>query len=84
MSLEKIAAVVDWPLPWKVKDIQSFLGFCNFYCRFIWNYSDITIPLTWLTRSNVWWVWSAKCQMAFITLKRAFTEAPVLHHWVPG
>jgi hypothetical protein len=46
MSPEKIAAVMDWPLPRKVKDIQSFLGFCNFYCRFIWNYSDITIPLT--------------------------------------
>jgi hypothetical protein len=84
MSLEKIAAVVDWPLPRKVKDIQSFLGFCNFYRRFIWNYSDITIPLTRLTQSNVRWVWSAECQMAFDTLKRAFTEAPVLHHWVPG
>jgi hypothetical protein len=84
MSLEKIAAVVDWPLPRKVKDIQSFLGFCNFYCQFIWNYSDITIPLTWLTQSNVWWVWSAECQIAFNTLKQAFTEAPVLHHWVPS
>jgi hypothetical protein len=84
MSPEKIVAVVDWPLPRKVKDIQSFLSFCNFYRRFIWNYSDITIPLTRLTRSNVWWVWSAKCQTAFDTLKRAFTEAPVLHHWVPG
>lgn len=84
MSPEKISAVVDWPLPRKVKDIQSFLGFCNFYRRFIWNYSDITIPLTRLTRSNVRWVWSAECQTAFDTLKRAFTEAPVLHHWVPG
>jgi hypothetical protein len=84
MSPGKIAAVVDWPLPRKVKDIQSFLGFCNFYRRFIWNYSDITIPLTQLTRSNVRWVWSAECQMAFDTLKQAFTEAPVLHHWVPS
>jgi hypothetical protein len=84
MSPEKITAVVDWPLPRKVKDIQSFLGFCNFYRLFIWNYSDITILLTRLTRSNVRWVWSAECQMAFDTLKRAFTEVPVLHHQVPG
>jgi hypothetical protein len=80
MSPEKIAAVVDWPLPRKVKDIQSFLGFCNFYRRFIWNYSDITIPLTWLTRSNIQWVWSTECQTAFYTLKQAYTEAPVLRH----
>ena len=62
MSPEKIAAVVDWPTPRKVKDIQSFLGFCNFYRRFIDKYSDITIPLTRLTRSNIKWDWSAACQ----------------------
>jgi len=32
MSDEKVQAIVDWPEPWKVKDIQSFLGFANFYC----------------------------------------------------
>ena len=84
MSPEKIATVVDWPMPRKVKDIQSFLGFCNFYCRFIDKYSDITIPLTRLTRSNIKWDWSAACQTAFDTLKTAFTEAPVLSHWIPG
>jgi hypothetical protein len=39
MSSEKIQAILDWPEPWKVKDIQSFLGFENFYCCFIYNYS---------------------------------------------
>ena len=84
MLPEKVSAITDWPVPRKVKDIQSFLGFCNFYRRFIWNYSDITIPLTRLTRSNVRWDWSENVQAAFDTLKRAFTEAPGLHHWVPG
>ncbi|KAF7358286.1 hypothetical protein MVEN_00877900 [Mycena venus] len=84
MVPEKISAVLDWPVPRKIKDIQSFLGFYNFYCRFIWNYSDITIPLTRLTQSNVLWDWSATCQKAFNTLKKAFTEAPVLSHWIPG
>jgi len=84
MSPAKVSAILDWPAPRKVKDIQSFLGFCNFYRRFIWNYSAITIPLTRLTRSNIRWEWSETCQKAFDTLKQAFTEAPVLHHWDPG
>jgi hypothetical protein len=31
MSNEKLQAIIDWPEPWKVKDIQSFLRFTNFY-----------------------------------------------------
>ena len=50
MSPDKITTIADWLEPHKVKDIQSFLGFTNFYCWFIFNYSDITVPLTWLTQ----------------------------------
>ncbi len=49
MSEDKVKAILDWPVPRKVKDIQSFLGFANFYRRFIHEYSDIVIPLTHLT-----------------------------------
>jgi hypothetical protein len=49
MSTEKIKAIQDWPEPHKVKDIQSFLGFANFYQCFIHKCSDIVIPLTRLT-----------------------------------
>jgi hypothetical protein len=84
MAEEKIAAISTWPVPRKVKDVQSFLGFCNFYRRFIDNYADITIPMTRLTRKGLKWDWTAACQTAFETLKKAFSEAPVLHHWVPG
>src|SRR6266705_6365311 len=45
MSTEKIKAIQDWPEPCKVKDIQSFLGFTNFYQHFIHKYSDIVVPL---------------------------------------
>ena len=41
MSSEKVKAIQDWPEPHKVKDIQSFLGFANFYQQFIHKYSDI-------------------------------------------
>ena len=52
MASDKVDTITQWPTPHKVKDIQSFLGFCNFY-RF--NYSEITIPLTRLTRKNALW-----------------------------
>src|SRR5882724_11131221 len=50
MAPYKVQIIQDWPEPRKVKDIQSFLGFANFYRRFIFGYSEITIPLTRLTR----------------------------------
>ena len=49
MSDNKIKIIQDWPEPKEVKDIQSFLGFANFYHRFIFNYLDIVILLTHLT-----------------------------------
>jgi len=53
MSNDKIKIIQDWPESKKVKDIQSFLGFANFYCQFIFNYSDIVIPLTHLTWKDI-------------------------------
>ena len=44
MSPDKIQTISNWPEPQKVKDIQSFLGFANFYHQFIFNYSDIVVP----------------------------------------
>ena len=48
-SDDKVKISQDWLEPKKVKDIQSFLGFTNFYHWFIFNYSDIVILLTHLT-----------------------------------
>ena len=83
MAESKIKAILDWPEPRKVRDIQSFLGFANFYRRFIHNYSEIVLPLTRLTRKGVPWDFDQKCRDSFNALKSAFTSAPVLHHWVP-
>ncbi|KAJ8469582.1 hypothetical protein ONZ51_g8881 [Trametes cubensis] len=55
MAELKVKAILDWPEPRKVRDIQSFLGFANFYRRFIPNYSEIVLPLTRLTRKSVPW-----------------------------
>ena len=66
-----------------VKDIQSFLGFANFYCRFIHEYSEIVIPLTCLTQKGIPWSFSNNCRVAFQCLKDTFTSAPILTHWLP-
>ena len=84
MSEDKVKAILDWPEPRRVKDVQSFLGFCNFYRRFIYNYSDITVPLTRLTRKDLVWKFTDAARDAFRSLKTAFTHAPVLHQWVPN
>src|SRR6266705_2628409 len=84
MSLEKIKAIQDWPEPHKVKDIQSFLGFMNFYRHFIHEYSAIVIPLTHLTWKGIPWVFSDDCCSAFQCLKAAFTSTPILTHEVPN
>jgi hypothetical protein len=78
MDPAKVAAIMEWPIPKTVKDVQSFLGFGNFYRRFIQDFSKITKALTELTRKDRTWEWTPDCQEAFQMLKNAFTKAPVL------
>ncbi|EFQ85321.1 hypothetical protein PTT_19763, partial [Pyrenophora teres f. teres 0-1] len=52
MDPEKVSAIQDWLLPKTLKDVQAFLGFANFYRRFIYGFSDIAKPLTHLTRGD--------------------------------
>ena len=82
MSDAKVKTIQEWPESKKIKDIQSFLGFANFYRHFIFNYSDIVIPLTRLTRKNTPWNFDDKYRKAFNTLKQVFISTPILTHWV--
>ena len=84
MASDKVQVIQDWPEPRKIKDIQSFLGFTNFYRRLIPKYSEITVPLTCLTCKGTAWDFSKKCHSAFTSLKQAFTTALILAHWIPG
>jgi hypothetical protein len=79
MDTSKIQVIRDWLTPRNSKDVQPFLGFTNFYKRFIASYSDITVPLTRLTRKDAPWVWSPQYENTFQLLKMAFTSAPILH-----
>ncbi|KAK3534422.1 hypothetical protein QTP86_015224 [Hemibagrus guttatus] len=85
MDEGKITAVRDWPAPATVNELQWFLGFTNFYRRFISNYSSIADPLTNLLRNKPKsLLWSPAAEGAFNTLKRAFTTAPLLIHPDPN
>ena len=79
MDPVKLDGIAAWPTPTKVKDVCSFLGFANFYCWFIPDYSTITCPLLDLTKKDNYWDWTPACQQSFDELKQLFLSKPVLH-----
>jgi len=74
---EKIKAVKEWKIPTKVKNVEIFLGFANFYRRFIQNFSHMVKPLNEL-KGKKEWVWNKDHQKAFDELKKKITSQPVL------
>ena len=83
MDPTKVSAITEWLELWKVKDVQAFLGFMNFYWRFIHGYAEITLPLTKLCKKNSPWHFGKEESEAFNQLKNAFMMAPVLANWSP-
>lgn len=88
MDPEKIKCILEWKAPECLRDVQAFLGFANFYRRFILNYSGLARPLSALTNQankglGFPWRPSGPEDLAFQALKKAFTEAPILHHFDP-
>ncbi len=78
MDPDKVQAVTEWPTPRNIKDVQAFLGFANFYRRFIQGFSRKVRVLTNLTKKEVQFDWTPRCQEAFELLKKAFVSAPIL------
>src|SRR5882724_7333546 len=83
MDTAKTDAVSDWPTLTNLKAVQAFLGFANFYHRFIVGFSDIVIPLICLTHKDTPFTWGPDHTEVFETLKTAFTQAPILVHFNP-
>ncbi|XP_055081043.1 uncharacterized protein LOC129456635 [Periophthalmus magnuspinnatus] len=81
---EKIQAVTEWPVPTNRRQLQRFIGFANFYRRFIRDFSRVISPLTKLTSPALQFAWSPEAQTAFEKLKRLFTSAPILHQPDPS
>jgi len=81
MTSTKVAEIQAWSTPEKVVDVQSFMGFANFYRRFIKGFSKIAKPLMDLTKRDIKWTWTPSCQDAFDKLKAMFTTGPILTHF---
>lgn len=75
---EKIESILRFPTPTTRKEVQRFLGVCNWYRRFIANFSSIVTPLTELTKVKLKFKWSTEAEDAFLKLKSALVSAPVL------
>ncbi|KAI2646676.1 Transposon Tf2-9 polyprotein [Labeo rohita] len=81
MDEKKVNAVLKWPRPNTLRELQRFLGFANFYRRFIRHFSSVAAPLTAMVKKGASRLtWSQPALQAFDDLRRRFTTAPILHH----
>ncbi|KAI5627233.1 hypothetical protein C0J50_13205 [Silurus asotus] len=78
MDPARVQAIWNWPTPTSRRHLQRFLGFANFYRRFVKGYSSVAAPLHLLTSSLRSFFWGPEAEEAFLELKRRFTEAPIL------
>jgi hypothetical protein len=78
MDPVKVSGVKEWPRPKNRKEVQSFLGFVNFYWRFVQDFSQLARPLFDLTKKEVMWRWEEEQEAAFEGLKEKITTAPIL------
>ena len=78
MDPAKVQAILEWPDPLTIKQIQELLGFGNFYRRFIEGYSELVRPLTSLLRKGRVFEWGEEQKETFRRYKEKFRDAPVL------
>ncbi len=97
MDPEKVSAIMEWEIPATIQDVQCFLGFANFYRRFIEGYSRLCTPLFNLLKTanpdkpepekpkkeanKAPIEWTPTCQQVFEKLKSRFCSAPILRHF---
>src|SRR3989441_7567785 len=77
---KKVEVLKSWPVPKNLRELQSFLGYCSYYRKFLKDYSKRTIPLNRLLQKDTKYCWTRECQQAFEQLKELMTTTPVLVH----
>jgi RNase H-like domain found in reverse transcriptase/Reverse transcriptase (RNA-dependent DNA polymerase) len=84
MDPVKVKAVTDWPTPRNLRELRRFLGFANFYRRFIKDFAKLARPLNNLTKKDASWTWNGSQRQAFQALKETFSRKPILAVWEPN
>ena len=77
-------AIKNMQSPTTLKQVKAFLGLVGYYRKFIKGFAKIAKPLTLLTRQQVKFVWTPEHQTAFLHLKEAIAQAPILHYPNPN
>ena len=78
MAVDKVDAVLSWPMPMCVREVQGFLGLVNFCRRFVKGFAVISKPMTNLTRKYKDFMWGIEEEATFNKLEEALTCAPIL------
>ena len=80
MSMDpgKLNGIREWPVPKNVKQVCSWLGFGNFYQKFIQGFSHLAQPLNQLLKKDQPFIWTDEVQQLFDDMKKRFTEEPIL------
>jgi len=82
MSVRKVKDVQNWAHPRSVKEVQIFIGFTNFYRRFIKDFFKVCKPITETLKGNSKdFNWGTEQEDAFEELKKRFTTGPILSHF---
>jgi hypothetical protein len=84
IDAEKLSTNLDWPFPSSLKQLRQFLGFCNFYRRFIPKFSGLARPLMDLTKEGNFTAETIQKEgpcTSFLALKAFFSIAPLLQHF---
>jgi hypothetical protein len=78
VDLEKVKAIMEWPMPKNDHEVRRFMGIDGYYRRFVEGFSKIEKPITTLQRKGVRYEWTEECDIAFNEFKRLLMRAPIL------
>jgi len=78
MDQDKVKSILDWPSPKNLKELQSFLGICNYHRKFIKNFAGKMEPLRKLIKKNNGFIWDNTTENAFNELKNSFVTDEIL------
>lgn len=81
---EKVEAVVNTKKPRNITQLRTFLGFANYYNKFIPNLATLLSPLYELLQKNKKYIWTKECEKSFQSIKNEIISDRVLVHFDPN